>query len=458
MRRPFLALALAVCLHAPSGAQDLPRIPAAPPGGAPPQQDAGRRVSIVPEVADDAIASRLRTIMETTERFEELSVDVRNGVVFLDGLTPRQEHREWARELAESLQGTVAVVNRLEVQQDADAAFGRAWQELRDFSLGVLSSWPVALVAALILVASWLAAKLVGRTTRRALAQRIPSTLLLTVATRAIAVSVFLLGLYFVLRVAGLTNLAVTVLGGTGLFGIIMGFAFRDIAENFLASLLLSMRNPFRSGDLIEVDGRTGIVQNLNTRSTVLLSLEGTHIQIPNATIYKSTIINYSSNASRRAEFVVGIGYESSVAKAQSIIATVLKEHPAVLDTPEPLVLVDELGPASVNLRVFYWFDTATYSPAKINSAVLRLSKNALLRAGIELPDPAREIIFPRGVPVIQTEAPPRVEEAEATPALAGEDTGAATMSEGGLSNETREVSSQAGGRVPEAGENLLKP
>ena len=118
-------------------------------------------------------------------------------------------------------------------------------------------------------------------------------------------------------------------------------------------------------------------MQNLNTRSTVLLTLDGNHVQIPNATVYKSTIKNYSSIPSRRAEFVVGIGYDSSAAKAQMLIAEILEDHPAVLDAPEPLVLVDELGAATVNLRVIYWFDSATYSPAKINSALLRLTKNA---------------------------------------------------------------------------------
>ena len=119
--------------------------------------------------------------------------------------------------------------------------------------------------------------------------------LLLNIVVRAFSIPVFLLGLYFVLQAAGLTRLALTILGGTGLAGIIVGFAFRDIAENFLASILLSVRNPFRTGDLIEVAGHTGIVQNLNTRSSVLLTLDGNHVQIPNATVYKSTIKNYSS-------------------------------------------------------------------------------------------------------------------------------------------------------------------
>jgi len=211
--------------------------------------------------------------------------------------------------------------------------------------------------------------------------------LLLSVVVQALSIPIILLGVYFVLQVAGLTRLAVTVLGGTGLFGIVVGFAFRDIAENFLSSILLSVRNPFRTGDLIEVDGHVGIVENLNIRSTVLRTLDGNYVQIPNANVYKSTIKNYSSSERRRADFVVGIGYESPTTKAQTLIANVLRQHPAVLETPEPLVLVEELGAATVNLRVFYWFASAVYSPAKINSALLRLSKDALLKGGIELPD-----------------------------------------------------------------------
>jgi small-conductance mechanosensitive channel len=279
------------------------------------------------------------------------------------------------------------------------------------------------------------------------------------VVVRAISIPVLLLGIYFVLQVAGLTRLAVTVLGGTGLVGIIVGFAFRDIAENFLASLLLSVRNPFSTGDLIEVAGETGIVQNLNTRSTVLLTLDGNHVQIPNATVFKSTIKNYSSTPTRRAQFLVGIGYDSSVAQAQMLISGILKEHPAVLDQPEPLVLVDELGAATVNLRVSYWFDSRTYSPAKANSALLRLTKNVLLEAGIELPDPAREVVFPKGVPLIQIS-----EDQLQQPAPMPHPPGAkpnekldATAGEGDLTNETEEMRGHSQGEVLEASENLLK-
>lgn len=309
-------------------------------------------------------------------------------------------------------------------------------------------------------MASWLTARLIALAVRLIFASRIESPLLLSVVARAFAVPVILLGIYFVLQFSGLTRLALTVLGGTGLIGVIIGFGLRDITENFLASILLSMRNPFHSGDLIDVGGHTGVVQNLNFRSTVLLTLDGNQVQIPNSTVYKSIIKNYSSIPSRRAEFTVGIGYDSSAAKTQTLIAKVLQEHPAVLDTPEPLVLVEELGPATVDLRVYYWFDSNTYSPNKINSALLRQTKNALIKAGIELPDSAREVIFPKGVPIIQTSNATQVKHEsknDAGQAPATDENSNTTPSEGNLSNETVEMrEQQSKGNLPETQENLL--
>jgi small-conductance mechanosensitive channel len=444
-----LALLLWTCA-APALAQDV-----APT--APTQQP----VKVVPEASDAKIAARLQRILNSTGWFEAAQVSVHDGVVFLDGQTGTLEHRAWAGTLAENTQGTVAVVNRIEANADVGSTFARAGDELKNFYGQVARTWPLVALAAFVIFAAWLIARLVAFAARRAFAERIESPLLLSVVARALAIPAFLLGVYFVLQFSGLTRLAVTVLGGTGLIGIIIGFGLRDIAENFLASVLLSVRNPFHSGDLIDVGGHTGVVQNLNVRSTVLLTLDGNQVQIPNSTVYKSIIKNYSSIPSRRAEFTVGIGYDSSAAKAQSLIAEILREHPAVLATPEPLVLVEELGPATVNLRIYYWFDSTSYSPYKINSALLRQTKNALLKGGIELPDSAREVIFPKGVPVIQTTRTAetsREAESGVAAAHAADEMSDTTRSEGDLSNEAVEMrAQQSEGNLPEAQENLLK-
>ncbi|WP_297105526.1 mechanosensitive ion channel family protein [uncultured Devosia sp.] len=418
------------------------------------------QIPVSTEVPEKAIAARLRDILASTGWFTDIEVGVRQGVVTIDGISDSPEHRSWATELANSLEGTIATVNRLELGVDFASTFDRATSEGERLYRRVGQALPLVVLATGIATAAWFVSALVARMARRALRNRIPSPLLRGVVVRVISIPVLLLGIYFVLQVAGLTRLAVTLLGGTGLVGIIVGFAFRDIAENFLASLLLSVRNPFSTGDLINVAGETGVVENLNTRSTVLLTLDGNHVQIPNATVFKSTIRNYSSTPTRRAEFLVGIGYDSSVAHAQMLISGILRQHPAVLNRPEPLVLVDELGAATVNLRVQYWFDSRTYSPAKTNSALLRQTKNALLDAGIELPDPAREVVFPKGVPLVQTPDP--ATQVTSTGEKVRRERDAVEMQEstegeGDLFNDTDEVRDLAVGAAPEAENNLLK-
>ena len=444
-----LAVPLAVWSAPPAQAQD-----AAP-------AMTSQTVKVVPEASDTKIEERLQRILESTGWFEAARVSVNDGVVFLDGRTTTQEHRAWAGTLAENTQGTVAVVNRIEADVDVGSTFSRAGKELTSLYRKLVRTWPLVALAVLIILATWLIARVVASVARKLFANRIESPLLLSVVARAFSIPVFLLGVYFVLQFSGLTRLAITVLGGTGLIGIIIGFGLREIVENLLASILLSVRNPFHSGDLIDVGGHTGIVQNLNVRSTVLLTLDGNQVQIPNSTVYKSIIKNYSSIPSRRAEFTVGIGYDSSAAKAQVVIAQVLREHRAVLATPEPLVLVEELGPATVNLRIYYWFDSTIYSPIKINSALLRQTKNVLLKNGIELPDPAREVIFPKGVPVIQMTGAaegPRVAGSHAGAVHAADEMSDTTPSEGDLSNETVKIrEQQSKGNLPEAQENLLK-
>ncbi|MEO6381246.1 MAG: mechanosensitive ion channel family protein [Nitrobacter sp.] len=421
-------------------------------------------MTVVPAANDVDISKRLEGILESTGWFVAPRVSVRQGVASIDGITDTQEHKRWAGDLAEKTQDVVAVVNRIQIVTDASSTFGRAQEELKGVYRQTLQSWPLVLLSLIILVATWLLAWLVALLARRFFASRVTSPLLLAVVARIFSIPVFLFGGYFILQVAGLTRLAITLLGGTGLIGIIIGFAFRDIAENFLASLLLSIRNPFRGGDLVKVAGHTGVVQNLNTRSTILLTLDGNHVQIPNATVYKSTIENFSSNPSRRATFTVGIGYESSAAKAQKLVTRILREHPAVLNVPEPLVLVEELGAATVNLRVNYWFDSGTHSPAKINSALLRQTKNVLLEGGIELPDTAREIVFPRGIPVkmLNETTEPRAPVSSTSTnfkiaATEADDSSDATEGEGNLSSETKEISGKAVANTPEAKENLLK-
>jgi small-conductance mechanosensitive channel len=429
-------------------------------------QQVPTQINVEPTAQDEQIAARLTRILQATDWFVTPTVTVRDGVAFLGGQSRTEEQRGWAGNLARNTQDVVAVVNRIEVLPQPIWDFSPAGAELQRLWRGTLQAMPILVFGVAVLLLAWWLTKLIAHFWRRFFLARLGSPLLATIAARALAIPILLLGVYLVLQVAGLTRLALTVLGGTGIVGIVVGFAFRDIAENFLASILLSIRQPFRRDDLIEVTGYTGIVQQLNTRSTVLLTLDGNHVQIPNASIFKNTITNYTANPYRRSDFVVGIGYDNAILQAQQHIAQVLNEHPTVLKTPEPLVLVDQLAATTVNLRVYFWYDATQYAPIKIKSSLLRLIKRALQDANISMPDEAREVIFPYGVPIVQAPSPQGMPPAKAVTSSRDGQNGAEVVppepvtsdAEGDLRSGEQEVREQAERfGAPDGGADLLE-
>lgn len=423
-------------------------------------------VAIEPVARDDAIENRIARILGATGWYSEIVIDVDEGIVFIDGIAGSQEQKTWARELAARTEGTVAVVNRLEVREEISWNFAPAFAELEAVARRAVVTLPLIILAVVILPLAWWLSNAIAAGTRMLLAPRVEHDFLRGVIARSIAIPVLLLGVYLILQVAGLTGLAVSLLGGAGVIGIVLGFAFRDIAENFLASLILSIRRPFRQGDVIGVVEFEGVVQTMNTRSTVLLTIDGNHVQIPNATIFKSTIVNYTAGAARRVTADVGIGYEASIGEAQRLIVEVLRDHDAILSDPPPTVLVDELGSSTIKLKAHFWIDGKTVSLNRVKSSALRLIMRVLVDNGISMPDEAREVIFPQGVPMVpwNQDARPEVLANPAPRAIPtrSQDSSEvadaeATSAEGGLGNEITELPDDVTqATIPEAASRSL--
>ncbi|WP_334031181.1 mechanosensitive ion channel family protein [Alteromonas sp. P256] len=226
------------------------------------------------------------------------------------------------------------------------------------------------------------------------------SPLLRSVIQRSISLVLMLLGIYLFLFLAGLTGFAIAVVSGTGVVGLILGFAFRDIAENFISSLLLTIQRPFRIGDIVQINDFTGIIQKVTARATTLVDFDGNHIQIPNATIYKGVIKNLTANPLMRGHFVIGVGYDADIQLAQQIAQSVIGEQQNVLTDPEPQTLIDTLGASSYNVKVYFWVNVEKTSVLKMSSVLMRNITTAFLDANISMPDDARERIFPQGLRV----------------------------------------------------------
>lgn len=425
-------------------------------------------IGVLARPSDERIATRLGDILRATGSFPDVRVESRDGVVFLRGRATSAARREWAVRLAEQTEGVAAVVNDLEVPRPSPFSLAPAKAELRALVEQTVALVPMAGVGLALFILCVVLAFVVSRALSSPLRRRVGSALLASTIQKAVWVAIVLTGLYLFFRVAGLMPVAVAIVSGTGLVGLLLGFAFRDIAENFLASILISVQRPFRLGDVIEVAGEKGVVRSVTARGTLIMDFDGNHIQIANATVYKSTIRNFTANPKMRISFTVGIGYDSSMTHAQSVVMASLREHPAVLADPEPLVLVEELGASTIALRVYLWIDGHAHSMLKVKSAVMRLVVRALERAGVSLPDEAREVIFPRGVPVQlerETESHPLAEgetmrvagDPGLAPGLSEQDAALATDAEGELTSEAPDLERQADrSRRPEEGEPLL--
>jgi len=424
------------------------------------------KVDVQPVARDSEIRNRLQRVMDATGWFRNLRVDVEEGVVFISGIADSDDLKKWAGDLARNTQDVAAVANRIQVARPSIWDFSGAQEGLSRLGRDIIRSLPFVGLGLIIMALSGAAGLITSSIMPRLLQNRIRAKLLRGAVSWAMGFLVFLVGTYIVLRVSGLTQLALTIVGGTGLVGLALGIAFREITENFLASIFLSMQRPFETGDTIEVAGIVGIVQQLSIRTTVLMAPNGNLIQVPNSMVYKSVLTNYTSIPNRREDFTIGVAYGASLDHAQEVARKVLEDHPAVLTDPEPMVLVDSLNSFAVNMRIYFWLDGNQHSPLKVRSSIIRLVKAAFQAEQIAIPDGSREMVFPKGVAVTVSEAPrpivsePNIRTLESIDSSPLEKhTAVSTRAEGGLVSEASTLNEQAQQAKPvEGGENLLKP
>ena len=380
-------------LSAAGHAQELglPSPAASAPEEPPAEGATEREVEAELDVGQDRrIAERLRATFAGVEALRGVRVAVNAGVVRLTGEVPSAAARELAGQLARQIEGVALVENDLRLVQDVGRRLETAWANLRQRLYGVVGLLPLLAVAGLILVLFWYAGRLV--TGLPWPYRRIDNAFLRQTARQLVRIAVMIGGALLALEILDATALVAALLGTAGLFGLVLGFAFRDLAENAIASLLLSLRQPFAPNDLVNIEGREGHVARLTSRATVLLTVEGNHVRIPNATVYKGVIVNYTRNPLRRFDLAAGIGVDEDLAAAQALGVDVLQATPGVLADPPPQALVEELGESNVVIRYLGWVDQRAADFLVVKSEAIRRVKEALDEAGISLPEPTYRV------------------------------------------------------------------
>lgn len=184
------------------------------------------------------------------------------------------------------------------------------------------------------------------------------------------------------------------LVAGLGIGSVAIGFAFKDILQNWLAGLLLLIRQPFEVGDQILVNGYEGTVDWIETRATIITTYDGRRVIIPNAEVYSNAVTVNTARTLRRSQYDVGIGYGDDVAKARAAILGALAETPGVEADPKADVLVWDLASSTVNLRVRWWTNSVRTDVVHTQAAALEAIKGALDKAGIDMPFDTQMLLF----------------------------------------------------------------
>ncbi|MEJ8570183.1 mechanosensitive ion channel family protein [Microbaculum marinum] len=342
--------------------------------------------------ADRALQSRLNALFDEVEGLSGVFALVRDGVVRLNGVVAEPALSRAAESLAARVEGVVLVENRIEMDTDIANRFEPLMKRMLKDLQDVVLFLPVFAVALVVVFLFWAVAQIVIRLSGPLL-RRTPNEFVQNIVKTVIRVVIVGVGVLVALEAMDARELATSILGAAGLVGLAVGFAVKDTIENYLASILLSIRQPFSPHEVVNIDGQEGMVARLTSRTTVLINYDGNHVRIPNATVFKATIINYSREPKRRFDFRLGVDPGCDIDVARALVVETLRGFDAVLDDPGPMVTIDELGDWAVILWVAAWIDQRTTDLQKAKSESLRLIKIAFDDAGIAMPNPTYRIL-----------------------------------------------------------------
>ncbi|ABD56576.1 mechanosensitive ion channel family protein [Jannaschia sp. CCS1] len=341
---------------------------------------------------DFATRDRIMDILGQLDGYGDVRATVSNGIVTLRGTVVDASRITALNELVARVEGVVAIENTVSESTDVVERLNPAIDRMRDRLAQAVAFSPLILVAVgagvlMVAFGLWLARRSWPWDTIA------PNAFIADIYRQIVRLAFVVLGIVLALDLLNATALLGTILGAAGIVGLAIGFAVRDTVENFISSIMLSIRQPFRPKDLVEIEGDMGHVIRLTSRATILLSLDGNHIRIPNATVFKAKITNFTRNDERRFTFLVGVDPNADIAEAQKIILAALKELPFLLKTPGPGVWVEGLGASTIDITAAGWIKQHETGIGMAKGEAIRVVKARLEEAGITLPEPTYRLL-----------------------------------------------------------------
>jgi len=270
-----------------------------------------------------------------------------------------------------------------------------AWEKVQGMLNGAIALLPNAVLALVVFAIFFIAAGTVRRIVRRVTRDRRHARNLGLILGRLAQWTILLIGLFVSLSIVIPTLRAGDLVQLLGISGVAIGFAFRDILQNFLAGILILLTEPFQIDDQIIFKDFEGTVENIQTRATTIRTYDGRRIVIPNSELFTNSVTVNTAFENRRLEYDLGIGYGDDIDTAKRLILEAIHETEGVLQHPAPDAIVVALAESTVNIRARWWVKPPRRAEElDLQDKVLTRVKNKLTANGIDFPFPTQQILF----------------------------------------------------------------
>lgn len=269
-----------------------------------------------------------------------------------------------------------------------------ALERINEMANNFIADLPNLVLALIVFVLFFLVAKGIHMMVRRVAVRSGLGVSAGLVLGRLVQWSIVLAALIIAASIVFPSLQAANIIELLGIGGIAIGFAFRDVAQNFLAGILVLLTQPFRIGDQIIVSGFEGTVEDIQTRATIIRMYDGRRVVIPNTNLFIESVIVNTAAETRRSEYDIGISYEADLDQARRSILRAMSSVDDVLPEPAPEALVVKLDQSTVNVRARWWTHSYRKEVITVQDKVIAAVKRELDENGIDMPYPTRKVLL----------------------------------------------------------------
>lgn len=268
-------------------------------------------------------------------------------------------------------------------------------EELESYLTILVKALPNFVLALIVFLLFWIGARFVQSLSERLLKRLTPHKSIRHLGSSVVYLSLVILGTFVALSILQLDKAVTSLLAGAGVIGLALGFAFQDIASNFVSGVLIAFRHPYEVGDIIEAKGFMGTVTAIQLRTTTIKTFQGLEVLIPNKYLFTEPITNYTNEPERRVDVAVGVSYGDDLEKVERLLTEKLEELPNRIEGRPIEVFYNEFGASSINLEVRVWVVYRSHvSYLETRSQAVKRIKLVFDENDITIPFPIRTLDF----------------------------------------------------------------